>query len=110
MGLTIFVSSQMSPESSGRYPPSAEQKSGSLWHIPLLPSRPSGIYRPNATQREIDFSSEALPVEASLRERLDVWKNAPGGRGEVPGEIEMGGFVQWNLEVSYCCCERPYTS
>jgi hypothetical protein len=49
--------------------------------------------------REIDLASEPLPVEASLRERLDAWRDAPGGRGEVPGEVEMGGFVQWNLEV-----------
>jgi hypothetical protein len=52
--------------------------------------------------REIDFYSEALPVDATLRERLDVWRNAPGGRGEVEGEVEMGGFVQWNLEVGRC--------
>lgn len=49
--------------------------------------------------REIDIASEALPLEAGLRERLDVWRNAPGGRGEIPGEIELGGFMQWNLEV-----------
>ncbi|KAL7418723.1 hypothetical protein Q5752_006406 [Cryptotrichosporon argae] len=55
-----------------------------------LPSRPAG--------REIDIASDALPVSASLRERLDVWRNAPGGRGEVPGEVELGGFNQWNLE------------
>lgn len=51
-------------------------------------------------QRPIDISSESLPVEASLRERLAVWRNAPGGRGEIEGEVELGGFNQWNLEVS----------
>jgi alpha 1,2-mannosyltransferase len=32
-------------------------------------------------------------------ERLDAWRNAPGGRGDIPGEVEPGQFVQWNLEV-----------
>ena len=34
-----------------------------------------------------------------MRERLEIWRNAPGGRGEVEGEMELGGFVRWNLEV-----------
>jgi hypothetical protein len=51
-------------------------------------------------RRDIDVSSEALPLEATLRDRLDVWRNAPGGRGDVLGEVEPGQFVQWNLEVS----------
>ena len=58
------------------------------------------IVSANATPREIDIASDALPLEASLRDRLDMWKNAPGGRGEVEGEVELGGFVSWNLEVS----------
>ncbi|ORY27091.1 mannosyltransferase putative-domain-containing protein [Naematelia encephala] len=49
-------------------------------------------------KREIDYYSDSLPVQATLKERLDVWRNAPGGRGEVEGEVELGGFVQWNLE------------
>ena len=49
--------------------------------------------------RDIDISSTALPLEATLRERLDAWRNAPGGRGDIPGEVEPGQFVQWNLEV-----------
>jgi alpha 1,2-mannosyltransferase len=51
-------------------------------------------------KRDIDISSQALPLEASLRERLDVWRDAPGGRGDVMGEVELGQFTQWNLEVS----------
>jgi alpha 1,2-mannosyltransferase len=51
-------------------------------------------------KRDIDVSSQALPLEASLRERLDVWRDAPGGRGDIMGEIEPGQFTQWNLEVS----------
>lgn len=48
------------------------------------------------------MASDSLPVDATLRERLDVWKAAPGGRGDVEGEVEAGGFVAWNLEVSRC--------
>lgn len=77
------------------------------WRLPpVFPKRPTASYTSGSAPivppgvREIDFYSEALPVEATLRERLDVWRNAPGGRGEVEGEVEMGGFVQWNLEVS----------
>ena len=54
----------------------------------------------SARQRDIDLASDALPMEATLAQRLDVWRNAPGGRGEIPGEIELGGFNLWNLEVS----------
>ncbi|WVQ97918.1 hypothetical protein IAU59_005035 [Kwoniella sp. CBS 9459] len=81
----------------------------------LLPSSSgSGIRRPvsgssSAGQREIDLASDALPVEATLRERLDVWKNAPGGRGEIKGEIEHGGFVQWNLEQCDTISEQHNT-
>ncbi|OCF42356.1 hypothetical protein I317_03860 [Kwoniella heveanensis CBS 569] len=59
--------------------------------------------------REIDISSDSLPVEATLRERLDVWKNAPGGRGEIKGEIEHGGFVQWSLEQCDTISEQHNT-
>ncbi|EIW68801.1 hypothetical protein TREMEDRAFT_71915 [Tremella mesenterica DSM 1558] len=48
--------------------------------------------------REIDISSESLPLKASLRERLEVWRNAPGGRGEVEGEVEAEVFNEWSLE------------
>ncbi|WVR04521.1 hypothetical protein IAU60_001525 [Kwoniella sp. DSM 27419] len=60
-------------------------------------------------RRAIDVASDTLPVEASLRERLDVWKNAPGGRGEIEGEIEHGGFVQWNLEQCDTISEQHNT-
>ena len=73
----------------------------------IFPSHPGGpstspsypTFTPPPGQRDIDFSSESLPVEATLRERLDIWRNAPGARGEIPGEVELGGFVQWNIEV-----------
>jgi alpha 1,2-mannosyltransferase len=52
-------------------------------------------------KRRIDIASEPLSVNATLRERLDAWRDAPGGRGEIEDEIELGGFVQWNLEVSH---------
>lgn len=72
---------------------------------PVFPSRPPPV-QPNGNEsalgekREIDLASDALPLEATLRQRLDVWRYAPGGRGEIPGEVELGGFMQWNLEVS----------
>lgn len=59
--------------------------------------------------REIDIYSEPLPVDATLRERLDVWKNAPGGRGEVEGEVELGGFMAWNLEQCSTISEQHNT-
>ncbi|WVN85684.1 uncharacterized protein L203_100833 [Cryptococcus depauperatus CBS 7841] len=52
----------------------------------------------NLGDREIDIASDALPVVATLRERLDVWRKAPGGKGEIEGEVEHGGFMKWNLE------------
>lgn len=47
-----------------------------------------------SSKREIDIASDPLPLEATLEERLAVWRNAPGGRGEIPGEVELGGFMQ----------------
>lgn len=82
------------------------QQPGSVWRLPpmlphrIRPSTSQGALPEASGMREIDTASGALPVEATLRQRLDVWKNAPGGRGEVPGEVELGGFMQWNLEVS----------
>lgn len=49
-------------------------------------------------RREIDVASEPLPLDATVQERLDAWENSPGGRGEIPGEIETGGFFLWNNE------------
>ncbi|WVQ74113.1 hypothetical protein IAR50_003703 [Cryptococcus sp. DSM 104548] len=60
-------------------------------------------------QREIDIASDAMPLEATTRERLEVWRNAPGGRGEVEGEVEMGGFMQWNLEECSTISEQHNT-
>ncbi|OXB37179.1 hypothetical protein LQV05_003825 [Cryptococcus neoformans] len=73
-------------------------------HVPYVPptSSPHGV-------REIDISSEPLPLEATLRERLDAWKNAPGGRGEVEGEVESGGFMAWNLEQCSTISEQHNT-
>ncbi|KIR96527.1 hypothetical protein L804_06006 [Cryptococcus deuterogattii 2001/935-1] len=70
-------------------------------HVPLT-SSPHSV-------REIDIYSEPLPVDATLRERLDVWKNAPGGRGEVEGEVELGGFMAWNLEQCSTISEQHNT-
>ena len=44
-----------------------------------------------------------------MRERLEVWRNAPGGRGEVEGEIELGGFNSWNLEQCETISEQHNT-
>lgn len=46
-----------------------------------------------------------MPVTATLRQRLDAWRASPGGRGEVEGEVELGGFMQWNLEE--CSTIKP---
>ncbi|EJT50851.1 hypothetical protein A1Q1_07959 [Trichosporon asahii var. asahii CBS 2479] len=48
------------------------------------------------SRRAIDIASDPLPVNATLRERLDVWRAAPGGRGG--DDVEPGQFVQWSLE------------
>ncbi|KAK1926445.1 mannosyltransferase putative-domain-containing protein [Papiliotrema laurentii] len=86
---------------TGRAP---QDPSQSGWKMPpVFPSRPPPV-QPNGNEsalgekREIDLASDALPLEATLRQRLDVWRYAPGGRGEIPGEVELGGFMQWNLE------------
>ncbi|WVW78612.1 hypothetical protein I302_100571 [Kwoniella bestiolae CBS 10118] len=75
------------------------------FRYPFQLSTPSGIkhktiYSNAASEgkREIDIASDSLPLTATLRERLNAWRDAPGGRGEVEGEVEHGGFVQWNLE------------
>lgn len=71
-------------------------------HISRLNYRTSSVSRAPGIigKRDIDISSRALPLEASLRERLDIWRDAPGGRGDISGEVEPGQFMQWNLEVS----------
>ncbi|WWC59407.1 uncharacterized protein I303_101962 [Kwoniella dejecticola CBS 10117] len=83
---------------------------------PFQLSTPSGvkhktIYSDAHAQgkRTIDIASEPLPITASLRERLDAWREAPGGRGEVEGEVEHGGFVQWNLEQCDTISEQHNT-
>lgn len=48
------------------------------------------------SRRAIDIASDPLPVNASLRERLDAWRAAPGARGA--DDVEPGQFVQWSLE------------
>ncbi|WWC87046.1 uncharacterized protein L201_001931 [Kwoniella dendrophila CBS 6074] len=60
-------------------------------------------------KREIDIASDPLPLSATLKERLDAWKEAPGGRGEIDGEVEHGGFVQWNLEQCDTISEQHNT-
>ncbi|ODN86310.1 hypothetical protein L198_07328 [Cryptococcus wingfieldii CBS 7118] len=50
-----------------------------------------------------------MPLAATTRERLEVWRNAPGGRGEVEGEVEMGGFMGWNLEECSTISEQHNT-
>lgn len=77
----------------------------SPWFLP--PPPPSS---PHPTiLREIDISSQPLPVDATLEERLLAWERAPGGRGPgvhpslVDGapteEIELGGFNVWSSET-----------
>lgn len=61
------------------------------------------------SRRPIDISSDPLPVTASLQERLNVWRNAPGGRGAIDGEVELGKFVQWNLEKCTTISEQHNT-
>ncbi|RSH83812.1 hypothetical protein EHS25_005427 [Saitozyma podzolica] len=79
--------------SSNSASPTGHKTSGKTFGLPLFPfSRPAGSSSASKTGiREIDLASEPLPVEASLRERLDAWRDAPGGRGEVHGEVELGG-------------------
>lgn len=57
--------------------------------------------------REIDLASDALPLDATLEERLKVWEMSPGGRGpgvhmgldgKMHEEVEPGTFNNWNLE------------
>lgn len=76
--------------------------------MPKSPLPDSPIWVDSAHgEREIDVSSRPLPLHTSTRDRLAAWKNAPGGRGEVEGEYEMGGFFQVNMEV--CLCLVPGT-
>ncbi|KAK8846871.1 hypothetical protein IAR55_005961 [Kwoniella newhampshirensis] len=79
--------------------------------VPFYPSPPSSIYDnlESSGRRLIDVSSDPLPVEATLRERLDAWREAPGGRGEIEGEVEHGRFVQWNLEQCDTISEQHNT-
>lgn len=57
--------------------------------------------------REIDISSEALPLDAPLDVRLTHWELSPGGRGPglhlgldgaIHEELEMGAFNALNRE------------
>ena len=103
-------SCQLLPDQSGTSSPSlssdATSGSGSAHgHTRPGGGRPGGASGPLKPStftpghgRQIDQTSDSLPIEATLRERLDVWRNAPGGRGDIDGEVELGGFVQWNLE------------
>ncbi|WWD22183.1 hypothetical protein CI109_106674 [Kwoniella shandongensis] len=89
--------------SSTSHPSLAGVKPSRPFRLPFSSSssRPSSSIYDNyesSGKRRIDIASEPLPVEATLRERLDAWRDAPGGRGEIEGEVEHGGFVQWNLE------------
>jgi hypothetical protein len=79
---------------------------------PTIP-QPKGyspFYGGNST-RDIDISSDPLPVDATLRERLEVWRHAPGGRGEIPDEVELGGFMQvreeQGQEQEHACLHHP---
>ncbi|WRT64911.1 uncharacterized protein IL334_001850 [Kwoniella shivajii] len=97
-----YPSSDSSRSSDGS---SYINKSKKPFKVPFRLSTPSGIkhksiYSDAKAQgkRVIDIASDSLPVSATLRERLDAWRDAPGGRGEIEGEVEHGGFVQWNLE------------
>ncbi|KAK4688144.1 alpha 1,2-mannosyltransferase, partial [Tremellales sp. Uapishka_1] len=97
--VNLFQNPTYDFESSDAVIPSEPKK----FRIPFLspPSSPPPLAPTSLRNglREIDIASEPLPVEANLRERLDAWKNAPGGRGEITGEVELGGFVKWNIET-----------
>lgn len=54
-------------------------------------------YYGGPSKRPIDIASDPLPLSATLEERLRVWRNAPGGRGEIEGEVELGGFMQVSI-------------
>ena len=89
---SLFPFSNSRPGSAYGSAPAAHHSSSPTSYMRYDLSRyPPGM-------REIDIASEPLDVDASLRERLDAWIAAPGGRGEIEGEVELGGFNQWNLE------------
>lgn len=52
----------------------------------------------NDSVRAIDVASQPMPLRTPLKERLVAWAQAPGGRGEVEGELELGGMLQINME------------
>lgn len=76
---------------------------------PFLPAQVhSTLFRPSSApifispvlfsgESELDLSSRPLPLKTPTRDRLIAWSNAPGGRGEIPGEIELGGMYLENL-------------
>lgn len=80
------------------------------WYAPPreVVGSPSPLVRQTEKKREIDISSEALPLEAPLSVRLDHWAASPGGRGpglhlgldgDVHEEMEMGAFNAVNREA-----------
>ncbi|KAL7416020.1 mannosyltransferase putative-domain-containing protein [Mrakia frigida] len=57
----------------------------------------SPVSSSSSGQSELDIASRPLPLKTPTRDRLIAWANAPGGRGEIPGEIELGGMYLENL-------------
>ncbi|KAJ9112213.1 hypothetical protein QFC22_006297 [Naganishia vaughanmartiniae] len=81
------------------------------WYVPpteILES-PSPLVRAASGQpaREIDISSDPLPLDAPLTARLDHWQASPGGRGpglhlgldgKIHEELELGAYNAINRE------------
>lgn len=59
-------------------------------------STPYSPFYGGASRRAIDISSDPLPLDATLKQRLDAWERAPGAG--APGDVEPPDFVGWNLE------------
>ncbi|WWC67796.1 uncharacterized protein I206_101709 [Kwoniella pini CBS 10737] len=113
---SISLSSNNVDSHSTSNNPINKKKPKKPFRYPFQLSTPAGvkhktIYSNAQAQgkRVIDIASQPLPITASLRERLDAWREAPGGRGEVEGEVEHGGFVQWNLEQCDTISEQHNT-
>jgi alpha 1,2-mannosyltransferase len=53
----------------------------------------------NTAEPLLDIASRPLPLRTSTKERLLAWAHAPGGRGELEGELELGGFFQENMKT-----------
>ncbi|KAJ9092567.1 hypothetical protein QFC21_006798 [Naganishia friedmannii] len=82
------------------------------WYVPpteiLESPSPLARFASGHIPREIDISSDALPLEAPLSARLDHWQASPGGRGpglhlgldgKIHEELELGAYNAINREA-----------